>query len=165
MFDLNAKYLGHCVRINRFPNSDVYPSKCFYENGRYFGGRVLHKDAGGGAVTCMFSEEDVFMVDGKHLIESEKVVNKIICLDYDGTYTDFPELCNSIIRQGKNLGYDVILATMRTPEEEDSGLRMLSDTIRVIYTSRQAKQPYLENLGIYPDVWIDDQPKWILHNA
>ena len=90
---------------------------------------------------------------------------KLICIDYDDTYTDFPELMETIIRRSQALGYEVILATMRYPDEEDSGLKMLAERINVIYTSRKAKKPYLELLGKYPDIWIDDNPKWIIQDS
>lgn len=92
---------------------------------------------------------------------------KIICLDYDGTYTDFPELMDTIITRSKYLGYKVILATMRYPDEEDDGIKKLREKLDGVYfTDRCAKREYLaEHYSIFPDIWIDDNPAWIIMNS
>jgi DNA-binding LacI/PurR family transcriptional regulator len=92
---------------------------------------------------------------------------KTICIDYDGSFTDFPELFDRIIRSCKGLGYCIILATMRYPDEEDHGLKFIKEQygIDIIYTSRLAKKPFLACRNIHPDLWIDDQPEWIIHDA
>lgn len=92
---------------------------------------------------------------------------KIICLDYDGSYTEFPELFESIINKSKSLGYKVILATMRYENEIDSGLEHVRDNLGVElwFTGRKAKQPYLEAKGITPHLWIDDKPYWLLNDG
>lgn len=41
----------------------------------------------------------------------------------------------------------------------------LSKRIDVYYSSRQAKKDYLKNLEIYPNIWIDDCPEWIIRNG
>lgn len=35
----------------------------------------------------------------------------------------------------------------------------------VYYTNRKAKKQFLNNLGEYPSIWIDDNPYWILNNG
>lgn len=91
---------------------------------------------------------------------------KIICLDYDGSYTEFPELFDMIIEKSQALGYRVIVATMRCESEEDAGLRTFyKKNISVFYTGRQAKLPWLLKFGIKPDLWIDDNPKWLFENG
>lgn len=90
----------------------------------------------------------------------------IICLDYDGSYNRFPELFDVIIKKSKSLGYDVIMATMRYEGEKDSGLECLEKVLdKIIYTNRKSKKDFLESIGIKPDIWIDDNPKWILNDA
>ena len=90
---------------------------------------------------------------------------KTICLDYDGSYNVFPELFDMIIKEFAKKGHKVILATMRYPQEEDSGLKELSGKIKIYYTGRRAKLTYLKNIGIEPDLWIDDRPDFILNDA
>jgi len=90
---------------------------------------------------------------------------KIICLDYDQTYTDFKQLCNMIIDNQTKFGYKVILCTMRFPYETSDDLEKLSQRINVYYSSRVAKRTYLATFDIYPDIWIDDCPEWIIKNG
>ena len=86
---------------------------------------------------------------------------QIICLDYDGTYTALPYLMNMIIEYGERNGIKVILATMRQEEEANFELKCLANQLDVFYTGRKAKKEFLLNLGIKPDIWIDDHPEWI----
>jgi len=90
----------------------------------------------------------------------------IVCIDYDDTYTKFPELLNLIVDYCKNKNYRVILATMRSIQEEDDGLvKIMNKGVEIIYTNRKAKIPYLNAMRIFPDLYIDDNPKWLLHDA
>ncbi len=91
---------------------------------------------------------------------------QIIALDYDGSYTKFPELFDMIIDKGILDGHKVIMATMRKPEENTPILDKLKEKIEVYYTSREAKVSYLrDNHSIYPDLWIDDNPHWIYNDS
>jgi len=90
---------------------------------------------------------------------------KTICLDYDGSYTAFPELFNMIINRRKELGYNVILATMRYPSEANDALRNIANEIDVYYTGRKAKKEFLEVQVVFPDLWLDACPYWILNDA
>ena len=93
-------------------------------------------------------------------------MQKIICLDYDGTYTDFSELFDLFIDKAKELGHKVILCTMRSEAEKDNSLVMLESKLdKVYYSNRRAKQSYLASLGVYPDIWIDDQPHFLFESA
>jgi len=94
------------------------------------------------------------------------VKQKLICFDYDGTITDFPEFMESCRNRASILGYRVILCTMRYPEEEDEYIAELRSKFDAVYfTGRKAKQPFLKNLGIEPDLWFDDEPRWITTDA
>lgn len=91
---------------------------------------------------------------------------KVICIDYDGTYTEMPELLTCIINKSKELGYQVILATMRYKEEVNEDLAKLMLLVdSTIFTGRQAKLFYLASLGISPDLWIDDNPSWLFNSS
>lgn len=94
-------------------------------------------------------------------------MTKIICIDYDGTITTFPELLLPLIRTAVKRGFRVIVCTMRYPSERTSSLDLLKDKegVELIFTSRKAKKPYLENMNIRPDLWIDDNPHWILEDS
>lgn len=90
----------------------------------------------------------------------------LIALDYDDTITKDPEMWIRVAQVFQDCGHEVVIATMRTPEE---ALRMspiiLLSGIPVVPTSRKAKKPYLESLGLFVDVWIDDRPDFILLDA
>lgn len=99
-------------------------------------------------------------------ITIEKRDRKLICIDYDGTYTEAPEVFDIFIKALKNRGYRVIICTMRYAEETDEDLIYLLTLVDKIYFSgRKAKKPYLASLGIYPQIWIDDMPEFILGDA
>lgn len=82
-----------------------------------------------------------------------------IALDYDGTYTRDPELWDTFVSGAGARGHDVFMVTMRYPHEEIKG------PCRVIYTSRQAKLPFVSELGIVVHIWIDDKPHFIYDGA
>lgn len=91
----------------------------------------------------------------------------LICLDFDGTYTEDADFWDTFIHQAKMRGYRVICATMR---HEDTEGQLVKDAIGhlcddIIFTARQAKRLYLESQGIYPDIWIDDKPYWIENDS
>lgn len=66
---------------------------------------------------------------------------------------------NAWISMAKASGHEVICVTMRYPSET------IEMPCEVIYTSRQAKAPFMRDLGRYPDIWIDDMPHFILEGS
>lgn len=64
-------------------------------------------------------------------------------------------------------GHTVICVTMRYDNREgDIVHKNLDNKVSSIYfTGRKAKQEFLLEQNIIPNVWIDDNPKWILFNA
>ena len=79
----------------------------------------------------------------------------LIALDWDKTYTLDPELWDAFIVNAQQRGHTVKIVTMRYPHE------ILQDApVEVLYTSRGAKAK-----TISPDVWIDDQPHWIVNDS
>jgi hypothetical protein len=90
----------------------------------------------------------------------------LIALDYDGTYTADPDLWLLFITQAKQRGHQVMVVTMRNEFEKESVLRDLQGKVdRIILTDRKAKLPYMQKLGLSPDIWIDDQPHWLFEDA
>lgn len=86
----------------------------------------------------------------------------LIALDYDDTFTRDPAAWISFIELMNSHGHVVVCATMRNASQ---GVPGMPEHVAVIYTFSQAKKPYLRNMGIRPDIWIDDRPEWILQNA
>lgn len=91
----------------------------------------------------------------------------LIALDFDGTYTEHPELWDGFISAARTAGHTVICCTMRHEETEGadvwSALRGKVD--RIVFTGRIAKAEALRACGIRPNVWIDDAPHWIFQDA
>ncbi len=90
----------------------------------------------------------------------------LICLDYDDTYTRDPILWYDFIRSAKKRGHRIICATMRYEQEGEIVEHALAQHVeKIIYTDRKAKKPFLEKFKIYPDIWIDDSPEWLLNDG
>lgn len=82
-----------------------------------------------------------------------------IALDYDGTYTEDPELWNFFKVMAERMGHEVWIVTMRRPEERIEGID------QVIYTSRKAKKIYCDENNLGFTIWIDDTPEWLFTNG
>lgn len=85
-----------------------------------------------------------------------------IALDYDGTYTADPILWDTFIFTAQKRGHQVHLVTMR---HESEAVRMGEQPTRIHYTDRKAKRPFMQNLGITIQIWIDDMPDFIIGSA
>lgn len=83
-----------------------------------------------------------------------------IALDYDGTYTADPGLWDAFIGLAKNRGHEVVCVTMRNVNElpEPIGLTFY-------FTDRKAKVPAMAAEGVKIDIWIDDNPRWLMGDA
>ncbi len=90
---------------------------------------------------------------------------RTICVDYDGTFSIIPGLLTSFIISAKKAGHHVICATMQYKDEGDEVEKTIGKLCEIFYTGRQAKLSYLQELNIVPDIWIDDQPQFILMDA
>ena len=89
----------------------------------------------------------------------------LIALDYDHTYTLDPELWDNFIDMCAKNKHTVICATMRYDYEGKDVINTIGKKCKVYFTSRNAKKPFLEEMGIFPDVWIDDNPMWLYKNG
>lgn len=89
----------------------------------------------------------------------------VISLDYDKTYTLLPDMWLDFVKNAPPK-VKIYCITMRYPEEGDSMDSRLTALVPVIFTSRQAKRKYVEiNEGLHVDIWIDDEPNWILTDS
>lgn len=89
----------------------------------------------------------------------------IICIDYDGTFSAIPELLTDLIVGAKKAGHRVICATMRYEYEGKEVLESIGKLCEVIFTSRKAKLAFLKELGIEPNIWIDDLPMFLFRDG
>lgn len=91
-----------------------------------------------------------------------------IALDYDGTYTEDPNLWLRFVLDAQACGHGVYVVTMRYPSECEDGMfdhRLKALGVPVVSTSRQAKAAACEALGIEIHVWIDDHPRAVHEDA
>lgn len=90
----------------------------------------------------------------------------IVALDYDDTFTRDPDVWYLIVNKLRDAGHTVYGVTMRYPHEA-SGMDTLYDLAcnDLFFTGRKAKKNFMEDRGIFVDVWIDDQPGWVLQDA
>lgn len=84
-----------------------------------------------------------------------------IAIDYDNTYTRCRVLFEKIILLFKDFGHNVFIVTCRHEGEPIDDC----NNITKIYTSRIAKYDYCQNIGLKIDIWIDDNPQYIVSNA
>ncbi len=90
----------------------------------------------------------------------------LLSIDYDLTYTEDPIMWDQFIDLATKCGHTIICCTMRYPEEGLIVEENLKNKVsQIIYTSRNAKLPYLQELGITVNVWIDDSPHWLFQNS
>ena len=90
----------------------------------------------------------------------------LIALDFDGTNTEDPYVWDRFIEVARMAGHTVYCVTMRYPSEGGDVIDSLQDKVdKIIFTGRKAKANYLKELGVVPQVWIDDNPHWIYQDA
>lgn len=89
-----------------------------------------------------------------------------ISLDYDGTITRDPEAWLEFVMLMQRQGHTVYIVTMRNEGEARELKQQWSKHVDGIFcTSRKAKRSFMYDRGICIDVWIDDEPGWILTDA
>lgn len=90
----------------------------------------------------------------------------IIAFDYDDTYTRDPRAWQTAIMALKAAGHRVIGVTTRYEREAasmDAAYGMICDA--TYFTGRQQKRKWLAERDIFPHVWIDDTPEFIVDIA
>lgn len=89
-----------------------------------------------------------------------------LALDYDGTYSRDPEGWDQFIDLMQMREHNVYLVTMRTRSESQEIYERLQNKVDGIFcTARKAKRSFMYAAGIDINVWIDDEPGWILTDA
>lgn len=90
----------------------------------------------------------------------------LIALDYDETYTKDPDFWLAFIELSQKHGHQIVVATMRTLDEKAEMCDRLHAAVPwIVPTHRMAKKRFLATFDIHPDIWIDDNPAFILTDA
>ena len=87
----------------------------------------------------------------------------LVAIDYDGTYTADPAAWDVAIRVLRLAGHEVVCVTMRY--ENEAITTNLPGGCLIYYTGRKAKIQWCKAHGIHPDIWIDDEPHWLLKDS
>lgn len=90
-----------------------------------------------------------------------------IALDFDGTYTEMPDVWDKFIENAKADGHDVYIVTFRDLEDRHPAMDYLSKTLLVpiIFTSRNPKKKFCNSIGLDISIWIDDNPDLIVFES
>lgn len=92
-----------------------------------------------------------------------------IALDYDLTFTAAPDTFKAIIRCFQSVGHEVIIVTLRGPEDigEDDYFDELKEKYNVdtIFCDGEAKEDVVHRRGIGISIWIDDNPRGIIDGS
>lgn len=91
-----------------------------------------------------------------------------IAIDYDETYTCDREAWNKVIEIFRERGHNVYIVTMRSLDSWESTEVMhdLDGKVDgIFFTGRKAKKNFMYDLGININVWCDDNPFFVLHDA
>ncbi len=114
---------------------------------------------------CMHSP-GTFKCDKCGEIEKTSHKKMLFAFDYEGTISEDIEMWLVIIAMIKARGHDVLIASMCTfAGKQKMDERVLDLVPWIVPTSGLAKLPFLANVGIHPDVWMDDQPQALFLDA
>lgn len=82
-----------------------------------------------------------------------------IGMDYDDTYTRHPAMWDKVFKIMREAGHKIYIVTWRTMSECVPLYQHLDGKVHGIFpTARKAKARFMEQQGIFIDVWIDDNP-------
>lgn len=89
---------------------------------------------------------------------------KVVAVDFDETISDNPAAWLLVMSTLEKAGYHVVVCTWRFSHTHPEDLQFLVDKgYAIFYTGLRAKRPFMEALGIYVSIWIDDNP-WAIEN-
>lgn len=90
-----------------------------------------------------------------------------IAIDYDDTFTADPLLFEYFMMESAGRGHKVICVTARhyTPENKEELKSELPKGTLIYFTGHRSKMEYMAEQGIIPNIWIDDQPKVVVHGV
>ena len=91
----------------------------------------------------------------------------LIAMDYDDTFTADPELWTAFSDMAKIGDHKVICVTARyySPESKEELRENLPPGMLIYFTEHGSKIDYLASLGVFPSVWIDDNPRVVVHGV
>jgi hypothetical protein len=91
-----------------------------------------------------------------------------IAVDYDKTFTTHKGFWLRFMVQCQDMGWDVIIVTHRHAEldwDEDFEQLWEYHQIQTYFTDGKAKKPFLKDLGVEVNIWVDDKPEGIVADS
>ena len=85
----------------------------------------------------------------------------LVAIDYDATWSADPELWEAFSQYARRRGHSVALITNRpdtAPNRSEVGTAVSEHVDYMILAGPMPKQDAAAELGIRPDIWIDDNP-------
>lgn len=84
----------------------------------------------------------------------------IIALDWDNTFTRDTDMWQDLILAAEYRGHTVYIVTSR---DMDTPIEFIPEGIKnIIYCASRAKEEVVKEWGLKIDVWIDDDPLYII---
>jgi hypothetical protein len=87
-----------------------------------------------------------------------------IGIDYDGTFTAAPEFWRNVMTLAHRHGHEVVCVTMRRTDGA-GGPDPMTFPGQVVFTAGKAKAEHCAEIGLVVDVWVDDNPHYILNDV
>lgn len=91
-----------------------------------------------------------------------------LSLDFDNTYTRDPATWDEVVKLFRAKGHKVYVVTMRREdgvEDIPVKIALKGEVDGIFFTDRKAKAPFMFKEGISIDVWLDDIPFFVNHDA
>ena len=82
----------------------------------------------------------------------------VFAIDFDGTFTEDPELFHQFVNLLKKRDHDVILVTQRGEEYHQEIQDVILDRMLVLHCPGIPKWTAARQAGIDVDIWIEDNP-------
>jgi len=88
-----------------------------------------------------------------------------IALDFDGTFDLDPIFWETFIQEAQSRGHTVYLVTNNNDSEYIySAMEDLLPYYQIFFSENIAKKDFMESQGIKIDIWIDNEPEYILED-
>lgn len=88
---------------------------------------------------------------------------KVAAFDFDNTFNAEPFIFAPFVGALQKAGWYCCFVTFRFPEQDSCDIQMWAEKLGmdIFYTSGIQKAAYMATMGIFPDIWIDDNPAGI----
>lgn len=88
-----------------------------------------------------------------------------IALDYDGTFTLDPDVWAELIDTLHRNSSNVVVVTSRNMKDPvEYAYWFAQNEIPIIYCDYEAKKDVCERLGVKIDIWVDNDPYYIVNS-